>query len=439
MRREDLILVSVDDHIIEPCDLFKGRLPAALQDQAPRVARFANGDERWVIEGKALAGVGPAAVCGRNRDELGDEPTRYVDIRKGTFDVAARIEDMNANGVLASLNFPSLPGFSGEKFVSGKDKALMLALIQAYNDWHVEAWAGPYPGRFIPLAMVPLWDPALAIAELRRMAARGVRVVSFPENPTSFGQPSVHWGHWDGFFAEVVNLGMVVAVHIGTAGPLPAPSLESPALVGTTLLNIKIAETLTDLLFSPLLQKFPDLQFALSEGCMGWVPFLRERADAAYRNHKYWTQHDLAGKLPSDILARQFLFCFHEDDFGLSVRKQVGIDQIAWECDFPHADSTWPHSSGMLWDSVKDFPRDDIDKISHLNAMRFFRFDPFQHLNRADATVGALQAKAAHVDIRLRSGGGLRPVRSGSSMSTADVYKMFQQGDSRLGVPVEYL
>ena len=439
MRREDMILVSIDDHIIEPADLFKGRLPAAHRDQTPRVATFANGDERWMIEGKAWAGVGPAAVCGRNRDELCDEPTRYVDVRKGAFDLDARIDDMNVNGVLSSLNFPSLTGFSGEKFTAGKDKALMLALIQAYNDWHVEEWAGRYPGRIIPLAMVPLWDVDLAIAELRRMAARGVRVISFPENPTSFGQPSIHWGHWDRFFAEVVDLGMSVAIHIGTSGPLDAPSMESPALVGTVLLNIKIADALTDLLFSPLLTKFPDLRFAMSEGCMGWVPFLRERADAAYRNHKYWTHADLGGKQPSEILAKQFMFCFHEDDFGLSVRHQVGIDQIAWECDFPHADSTWPHSAELLWNSVKHFPREEIDKITHLNAIRFLDFDPFKFIDHKDATVGALQAKATHVDTALLSGGGLKPVKTGSSMSTADVLAMFQQGNASLGEPVGYL
>jgi predicted TIM-barrel fold metal-dependent hydrolase len=287
--------------------------------------------------------------------------------------------------------------------------------------------------------MVPLWDVDLAIAELRRMAARGVRVVSFPENPTSFGQPSIHWGHWDRFFAEVVDLGMAVAIHIGTSGPLDAPSMESPALVGTVLLNIKIADALTDLLFSPLLTKFPDLRFAMSEGCMGWVPFLRERADSAYRNHKYWTHADLGGKQPSEILARQFMFCFHEDDFGLSVRHQVGIDQIAWECDFPHADSTWPHSAELLWNSVKDFPCEEIDKITHLNAMRFLDFDPFKFIDRKDATVGALQAKATHVSTALLSGGGLKPVKTGSSMSTADVLAMFQQGNASLGEPVGYL
>ena len=374
LTMNDMIMISVDDHLIEPAEMFLGRMPARYKDDTPRVAQYSSGDERWVVEGKAWAGIGPAAVAGRRREELGNEPTQYTDVRRGTFDVDARIGDMNANGTLMSLNFASFPGFAAEKLVGGKDKGLMLAIIQAHNDWHIEDWAGRYPGRLIPNAILPLWDVDLAIQEVQRVAAAGVTVVSFPENPTAFGQPSIHWGHWDPLFAEIVGQDMAVAIHIGTSGGLlPTPSMESPADVGVTLLNIKIAEAVADLLFSPLLLKFPSLRILMSEGCMGWVPFLRERADAEYRNHRYWTHADLGDLLPSDLLARHFLFCFHEDNFGLSVRHEIGIDQIAWECDYPHADSTWPTSPEQLWQSVKSFPAEDINQITHLNAMRFMK------------------------------------------------------------------
>ncbi len=440
MTMNEMIMLSVDDHAIEPPDLFIGRLPARYKDDVPRVAKFSNGDERWMVEGRPWAGVGPAAVAGRRREELGDEPTRYGEVRPGCWDVDARIGDMNANGTLMSLNFATLPGFAGEKFVNGKDKGLMLALIQAYNDWHIEEWAGRYPARLIANGILPLWDIDLAIAELERINDAGVGVVSFPENPTAFGQPSIHWGHWDRLFAAIVDRGMVVAIHIGTSGGLlPAPSMESPADVGVTLLNIKIAEAVADLLFSPLLLKFPDLRIMMSEGCMGWVPFLRERANAEYRNHRYWTHANLGDLVPGDLLSRHFLFCFHEDDFGLSVRHEVGIDRIAWECDYPHADTTWPKSPERLWMSIRDFPRTEIDKITHLNAMRFLDVDPFAHIDRKDATVGALRALAGNVDLSPLPGGGLKPVKSNSVLSTADIYQMFQQGDARLGEPVGFL
>ena len=440
MTMNDMVLISVDDHAIEPPDLFMGRLPARFRDEVPRVAKFANGDERWIVEGRAWAGVGSAAVAGRKREELGDEPSRYGEVRRGCWDVDARVDDMNANGTLMSANFPSFPGFSGEKLVQGKNKELMLALIRAYNDWHIEDWAGRYPERLIPLGILPLWDLDLAIAELKRVNDAGVRIVSFPENPTAFGQPSIHWGHWDPLFTQITERGMTVAIHIGTAGGLlPTPSMESPADVGVTLLNIKIAEAVADLLFSPLLLKFPTLKVMMSEGCMGWVPFLRERANAEYRNHRYWTHADLGELVPSDLLARHFLFCFHEDDFGLSVRHQVGIDQIAWECDYPHADSTWPRSPELLWDSIKTFPQEEIEKITWRNAARFLDIDPFERIERSEATVGALRAMAGHVDLAPLPGGGLKPVATRSVLSTADIYEMYQQGDARLGEPVGYL
>ena len=156
MTMNDMIMLSVDDHAIEPPDMFLGRMPAKYKDETPRVAKYANGDERWVVEGKAWGGVGPAAVAGRKREELGDEPTRYGDVRKGAWDVDARIDDMNANGTLMSLNFASLLGFAGEKLVKGKDKELMLAIVRAYNDWHIEDWAGRYPARLIPNGILPL-------------------------------------------------------------------------------------------------------------------------------------------------------------------------------------------------------------------------------------------------------------------------------------------
>lgn len=440
MAMDDMILISVDDHIIEPPSLFAGRLPARFTGREPRVARFENGDERWLLEGRKIASVGPSAVAGRNREEMGIEPTRYDQVRAGCWRIADRLDDMNANGVLSSMNFPSMPGFAGERFYVGEDKALMLALVQAYNDWHLEAWAGFEPGRMIPMAILPLWDLDLAIAELERMKARGCEVATFPEQPIAYGLPSIHSNHWDRLFAAITDLDMTVTIHIGTSGgTAQPPSLDSPADVGNTLINIQIVEPVADLVFSPILRKYPTLRIAMSEGCMGWVPFLKERADAAYRNHKFWTHQDLGGLMPSDLIERHFLFCFHEDDFGLRVRHEVGVSQITWECDFPHCDSTWPHSPERLWASVQRFPWEEIDAITHGNAMRFLKFDPFRHIDRADATVGALRARATHVDVAPKSMGGRSPTRAMGALSTGDIRRFMAESESALGAEVELL
>jgi len=410
MQMDDLILVSVDDHTIEPPDLFERHVPSRYKDLAPKVVTFANGEQRWTFDGKMIPNIAAAAVAGRKREELGAEASRYSELRKGLYDVHARVDDMNANGVLASLCFPNITGFAGELFLNGQDKDLMLAMVQAYNDWHVEDWCGPYPGRFIPMAFVPLWDPQLAAKEIRRMARKGVRSVCLPENPSAFGLPSVHRDYWSPVLEACTEENMVVSIHIGTGGPPQPPSADSPIDWLNSMINITVASTLVDWTFSPMLRRFPTLTFALSEGCIGWVPFMMERVDAAYRNHRFWTRQNLGDLMPSDIMRRQFLFCFHEDAVGLKNRHDVGVDLIAWECDYPHADSTWPRSPEKLWEEVKTFPREEIDKISHGNALRFFGFDPFQHVPREQATVAALRAQARHVDTREQSlGGGRAP------------------------------
>ena len=440
MRMDDMILISVDDHIIEPPSLFGGRLPVSFAGREPRVARFESGEERWLMEGRKIASVGPSAVAGRNREEMGIEPTRYDQLRAGCWSIADRLGDMNANGVLSSMNFPSMPGFAGERFFVGEDKALMLALIQAYNDWHLEEWAGLEPGRMIPMALLPLWDIDLAIAELERMRAQDCAVVTFPEQPVAYGLPSIHSGHWDRLFAAITDLDITVAIHIGTSGgTAQPPSLDSPADVGNTLINIQIVGPVADLIFSPILRNHPTLRIAMSEGCMGWVPFLKERADAAYRNHRFWTHQDLGDLMPSDLIERHFLFCFHEDDFGLRIRHEVGLRQITWECDFPHCDSTWPRSPERLWRSVHDVPKDEIDLITHGNAMRFLKFDPFRHVTRPDATVGALRARAAHVDVTPKSMGGASPTRAMGALSTGDIRRFMLESEKALGAQVALL
>ncbi|MBC7785863.1 MAG: amidohydrolase [Burkholderiales bacterium] len=440
MQKNDMIMISVDDHLVETPDLFRKHIASKFKDSAPRVVRFANGEERWLLEGKPLAAIAPAVVAGRNKDEFGMEPMRFDQVRKGTWDIDGRIDDMNANGVIASMNFANMPGFGGEAFIRGSDKALMLAVVEAYNNWHVDDWCAKHPGRMIPNAILPLWDVDLAVAEVNRMGKKGVTAVCFLENTVAFGLPSIHNGYWDPLFKAVVDNGMVVTIHIGTAGgPMFSPSLESPADVTNSLINIAVAIPVADFVFSPLFRKFPELTVVMSEGCIGWVPFLRERADAAYVNHRYWTHQDFGDQLPSDIIDKHFVFCFHDDKCGLEMRHKVGIDRITWESDYPHSDSTWPNSPEILWECVHDYPDDEINKITHLNAMRVLRFDPFKHIRKEDATVGALRAQAQRdgVDVTPKSMGGKKPTISGSVMTQGDVVKLFEAAP--LGEPVATL
>ncbi len=403
MESSDLILISVDDHLVEPSDMFEGRLASRFVDAAPRVVRTDDGADVWTFNGVTIPNIGLNAVAGRPKSEYGIEPTAFTEMRPGCYDVHERIKDMNAGGVLGSMCFPSFPGFAARLFGACADKDLALAVLQAYNDWHVEAWCAAYPGRFIPMGIPAIWDPHLAAAEIRRLAQKGVHSVTFTENPHKLGEPSFHDEYWDPVWRACVDENVVVSVHLGSSGELVVTAPNAPVDVMITLQPMNIAQAAADLLWSRIPKHFPDLRIALSEGGTGWIPYFLERIDRTYEMHRSWTGQDFGDLLPSDVFRRHFLTCFISDPVGVRVRDMIGLDNIAWECDYPHSDSLWPGAPEELAAVLTGVPDDEVAKITHENAMRWYSFDPFVHRAKSDCTVGALRAQAAGHDVSIRS------------------------------------
>jgi predicted TIM-barrel fold metal-dependent hydrolase len=403
MNAEDLILVSVDDHLVEPPHMFEGRLPAKYAEHAPKVVRREDGSDVWVFNGSVIPNVGLNAVAGRPKEEYGIEPTAFDEMRPGCFDIDERIKDMDAGGVLGSMCFPSFPGFSGRLFAACDDKDLALAVLQAYNDWHVDEWCGSYPGRFIPMGLPVLWDPELAAAEVRRLAAKGVHSLTFTENPATLGYASFHDEHWDPLWRALSDESVVMSVHLGSSGQLVVTAPNAPVDVMITLQPMNICTAAADLLWSRIIKEFPDIKIALSEGGTGWIPYFLDRVDRTYDMHSGWTGQDFGGKLPSEVFREHFLTCFIADPVGVRLRDLIGIDNIAWECDYPHSDSSWPEAAEELAAVMAGVPDDEVNKITHENAMEWYSFDPFAHRKREDATVGALRAGAAGHDVAVRS------------------------------------
>jgi predicted TIM-barrel fold metal-dependent hydrolase len=276
-----------------------------------------------------------------------------------------------------------------------KDKDLALGLVRAYNDWHVYSWAGAYPGRFIPCGILPLWDANLMAQEVRRLASIGCHAITFSENPSLLGYPSLHSDSWDPFWAACADVGTVVCLHIGSSSSITMTAPDAPADVSISLVPMNLFMCTADIVFSPVLRKFPDLKVALSEGGIGWIPYLLERLDYVYAHHHAWTGQDFGTKLPSEVFKEHMITCFISDRVGIKIRDEIGVDSITWESDYPHSDSVWPNAPEELEKSLDGLPADDIAKITHLNAMRVFRYDPFAHIKREDATVKALRAQAA--------------------------------------------
>ena len=425
MRPEEMILVSVDDHVVEPPTMFEQHLPASYKAQAPRVVHKKDGSDVWVFQGEQIPNIGLNAVVGRPPEEYGMEPTSFEQLRKGTYDIHERIREMNVNGLLASMCFPSFPGFCGGLFARQADKELARAMLQAYNDWHIDEWCGTYPGRFIPLALPIMWDPELMAAEVRRVAKKGCHAISFTESPEKLGYPSIHTTHWDPVWRACCDEGTVVAIHIGSGAGMSFTSMEAPVDVMMTVQPINIVSCAADLLWSRVLKEFPPIKFALSEGGIGWMPYFLERADYVHQHHHAWTHQDFGGKLPSEVWREHMIVCFIDDPTGVKNRHDIGLDTITWECDYPHSDTTWPTAPEILAKSMVGVPDDEVHKISWENAMRLFQLDTFKHRPREKCTAGALRAESPDVDLSVKSlQGGKPPSESdGRPVTTSDVMK----------------
>jgi predicted TIM-barrel fold metal-dependent hydrolase len=410
MRMEDMILVSVDDHVCEPPDMWEGRLETKWKDRAPKLLRKEDGSDVWVFEGQQIPNVGLNAVAGRRPEEYGMEPTALSQLRAGCYDVDARIGDMNANGVLGSLCFPTVPGFVGELF--GRQAAagngdLAIAMLRGYNDWHIDGWCGKHPGRFIPLAIPPIWDPEEMGREVHRVAKKGCHAITFADNPGNLGYPSLHSEKWDPFWKACADEGTVVCIHIGSGTRMNLQDPGAPIEVMIAGTPITLFNCATELVFSDIFTKFPALKIALSEGGIGWIPYFLERIDYVHEHHHRWTLHRFPnGRKPSDVFREHIITCFIDDAAGVRNRDLIGIDNITWECDYPHSDSTWPKAPEILWESLAGVPDEDIHKMTWKNTTRHFSYDPFKHIPKEGCTVAALRAQAKDVDLTPRVGAG---------------------------------
>jgi predicted TIM-barrel fold metal-dependent hydrolase len=301
--------------------------------------------------------------------------------------------------------FPSFVHFAGQLFARTDDKDQAIAMVRAYNDWHIDEWCGTHPGRFIPLMIPPIWSPELLAGEVRRNAAKGCHAVTFSENPSKLGYPSLHSDHWDPFWAACEDEGTIVCLHIGSSSQLVITAPDAPMDVLISLQPVNLVQAAADLVWSPIFRKFPNLTFALSEGGIGWIPYVMERIDYVYQHHHKWTGQDFGDKLPSQVFHERVVTCFIDDAFGVENRHHLNLDNITWECDYPHSDSTWPNSPEALMKSLHDVPDADIEKITYKNAMRIFQYDPFSVIPKEQCTVGALRARSAGWDVSERSFG----------------------------------
>lgn len=384
---DEMQLVSVDDHLIEPPDLWQNRLPVKYKDRGPRIIEstkdaqdefgagitIPKGSQVWLLDGEVHAQLGLNAVAGKPFEERGTDPVRFDEMLPGCYDPRERVKDMDLDGVQVATCFPSFPKFAGTLFLTMNDKSLALMCIQAWNDFMVDEWCAAAPDRFIPLMILPLWDVQLCVQEVQRMAARGVRAVSFPENPVPLGLPSFHSDHWAPLLSAIEDADLVLCLHFGTSGQVPRTAPDAPMAVMVTLMGCGSMYATADLLFSPVFHRHPRLRVALSEGGVGWMPYIVERADFVWERHRSYMNinPDIP---PSELFRKHIWGCFISDEYGVDNRHDIGIDRLTWECDYPHSDSNWPNSRKMTAEVFVDVPDAEVQQIVEWNARELFRF-----------------------------------------------------------------
>jgi predicted TIM-barrel fold metal-dependent hydrolase len=393
--------ISADDHVLEPADLWSSRLPAKFLAEGPRIVRekgLAVGNRKnWTLDEEKglLADVWyyedvrwpirrTSAAVGFANEDLDWEPTTYEEVRPGTWQPKQRLADMDQDHVSAAICFPNtLPRFCGQTFSEGKDRELGLACVRAYNDWMNEEWAGPDTrGRLIPLTIIPLWDAKLAAAEVRRCAEKGSHAVTFSENPSLLGFPTIYSGFWDPFFQACDETETTVTIHIGSSSTVVKTSPDAPSVATSTLSFQNGMHSLIDLALSGTLARFPNVKVMYSETNVGWAPYVIERMDKLWDDRK-----DVRGRRgmhlsapPSSYVKGRVYGCIVDDEVGLVTRDYgFGMDHICFESDYPHANCEFPNTLDVAADLcvAANLNDEEIYKFLRGNAIQAFGLERF--------------------------------------------------------------
>ena len=261
----------------------------------------------------------PPPSAGRARSGA-STPAAFTELRPGCFDVHERVRDMNANGVLASMNFPTMAGFNARTFTEARRQgARRSSCSRPTTTGHIDEWCAAYPGRFIPLGIVPMWDIDLAVAEVQRIAQEGLPVDQLPRGArTSQGCPSFLSGPLGPdapgaratrtWCCRCTSAPASTLIQLAARGARSTTSSCSPARSRCSPRRTCCS--------ARRCAQFPDLKVALSEGGIGWIPFYLDRVDRHFQNQAWLDSDDFGGKLPSDVFREHILACFITDPSG---------------------------------------------------------------------------------------------------------------------------
>lgn len=340
-------IIDVDTHVTEAKDLWTTRLPERLRARAPRVETDEKGRDWWLIDGKRILLAGLTATAGVG--DMKEPPLAYDGMHPGAHDADARLKYMDDMGIWAMVLYPNVGGFGAQQFLKLGDPELMLACVQAYNDWQSD-WASADPRRLLPITSTPFWDVEAAVTEVRRCAAKGHRGILFTGEPQSFGEPILGDKHWDPLWAVAVECDLPVSFHIGSGNMEGGLGREKVKTYGrmaafaelSVNLFMNNGAQLCDLLMSGVLARFPTIKFVSVESGVGWLPFVLEALDYQFKGNRVIEDRPDLKLLPSEYFARNVYACYwFEQTAPRHLLDVLGVDNIMFETDFPHPTSLY--------------------------------------------------------------------------------------------------
>ncbi|HXY93990.1 MAG TPA: amidohydrolase family protein [Acidimicrobiia bacterium] len=385
---------------MEPAEIWTSRLPSRLREHGPHVRRergvlgWDDLTARWSLGGQDAEWADVwyyddlVWVLQRGFVQAGyvhedpQRPITYDDMLPGAYQREERLRAMERNHTDVSICFPNMIRFCGQIFLDRKDKDLALLCVKAYNDWMIDEWCGAErPARLVPLTIVPLWDVHLAAAEVRRCAAKGAHAVTFPEAPPGLGLPSIFSSYWDPLFAACEETDTVLNLHVGSSSKSVTTAADAPRDMAVCFLFVNSQLAFSDWLYSGLLEDFGRLKIVLSEGQVGWMPFVVQRIDNTWKKspERKEKRARRAKQLPSSAIPGRVFGCIFDDLEGLVNRHAIGTEQIMVETDFPHSDSTYPHSRDVLSKLVSEagLTESETRQITRENAIRVYGLDRY--------------------------------------------------------------
>jgi predicted TIM-barrel fold metal-dependent hydrolase len=363
-------LISADSHVSEPPDLWATRVDQKYRDRAPRLAVNLPGKEGayFLYEGYAPHPIGIGLGAGKSPEELAEFLTKatYADARPGGWDPAERVKDNDLDGVEADVLYTTL----GFRIFWIKDAGLQADCFRVYNDWLAE-YCSYSPQRMVGLPMISLYEPQAGARELERCAKKGLKgAMIWCSPPTDRPYSS---DMYDPFWAAAQELRMPVSLHAITGMGWESQWDFGDRYMRGTVLPHEVERSFSVLIFSGVLERFPELQIVSAENNIGWLPYYFQRMDRTFERSRYAAGWKLSLK-PSEYFQRQMHATYIDDYVGVANRHFIGVDKLMWSSDYPHQASTWPHSQEVVARDFKEASAEDRFKITRANAAKLYGF-----------------------------------------------------------------